>query len=68
MSQTTVTGSEAIEKLGNHYDVILVAAARAREINKGSPTTIVGKHSAVVTALKEIEAGIIGKDYLQKLR
>ena len=33
---TATTGREAIDKIGNHYDVILIAAARAREINQGS--------------------------------
>ena len=65
---TATTGREAIDKIGNHYDVILIAAARAREINQGSKAMVVGRNGPVVTALKEIEAGLVGRDYLNKLR
>ena len=51
----------------NRYDLVLIGARRARELGRGDKPRVDGpKHSAVVTALKEIELGLVGRDYLYK--
>lgn len=51
----------------NRYDLVLIGARRARELGRGDRPRINGPaHSAVVTALKEIELGLVGREYLYK--
>ena len=59
-----LTSVEAVEKLGNRYDLILVASTRVRELHRGHRAKIATKHGAVITALQEIEQGLVGIDYL----
>lgn len=65
-----ITSQRAIQKLGgNQFDLILVAAQRAREIKNGSTPKVESKNGPCVTALKEIEEGLYTKqDYLDKLQ
>ena len=65
---TATTGSEAIKKIGNSYDLVLIAAERAREISMERTIHTKAKHSPVITAIKEIEQGIVGREYLAKLK
>lgn len=60
------TSEIAARMVGSKYDLILIAARRARELNRGWTPQVSGDNSAVVTALREIEAGKIGRDYLLK--
>ena len=52
--------------IGSKYDLILVGARRARELNRGWKPLVQSDNGIVVTALREIEAGKIGRDYLLK--
>jgi len=54
--------------VGNRYDLVLIASARVRELKAGHLPKVTCKNSVSVTALKEIEAGFIGRDYLKKVR
>ena len=57
----------AVAAVGNRYDLVLIGARRARELGRGDKPKLDGpKHSHVVTAIKEIELGLVGKDYLYK--
>jgi len=56
------------EKIGNRFDMVLVAAQRARELRRGSAKMVNTPNGHVVTALQEIEAGLVGRDYLRKLK
>jgi DNA-directed RNA polymerase omega subunit len=58
----------AVEMIGNRYDLILAGARRMRELSRGDMPKITLKfpHSAGVTALLEIEAGKIGRDYIYR--
>ena len=64
-----ITSQRAVEKLGgNQFDLILVAAQRAREISNGSSPKVDSKNGPCITALREIEQGLYTKqDYLDKL-
>jgi DNA-directed RNA polymerase subunit omega len=62
-----LSSEAAVAAVGNRYDLVLIGARRARELGRGDKPKLDGpKHSAVVTALKEIEQGKIGREYLYK--
>jgi DNA-directed RNA polymerase subunit omega len=61
-----LTSEVAARQIGGKYDLVLVAARRARELNRGWRPLIKSTNGVVVTALREIEAGLIGRDYLLK--
>ena len=63
-----INSEVASNKIGNKYDMILIAAARAREIKKGKRSTLGDTNRPIVTAIREIEQGLIGREYLRKLR
>ena len=62
-----LSNEAAVEAVGNRYDLVLIGARRARELGRGDRPRINGpKHGHVVTALKEIELGLVGREYLYK--
>ena len=56
-----VTVQDAVEKIGNRFDLVLVAARRARQIQSGGKDALVPEENDKVTviALREIEEGLI---------
>ncbi|NQZ79848.1 MAG: DNA-directed RNA polymerase subunit omega [Colwellia sp.] len=56
-----VTVEDAVEKIGNRFDLVLVASRRARQIATGGkdPLVEVENDKPTVVALREIEAGLI---------
>lgn len=56
-----------MEKAGNKFDLILIAAARARELARGSRSNIIGGHKNTVLALEEIQEGHVGREMLRKV-
>ena len=63
-----ITSEKAVAAVGNRYDLVLIACQRARELNRGSLPRVVSKNSNIVTALREIEQGHVGRDYLKRVR
>lgn len=63
-----ITSEVASIKIGNKYDMVLIAAARARELRRGDAPKLPTKNKPIVTAIREIELGLIGKEYLRKFR
>lgn len=61
-----LTSEDAVAAVGNRYDLVLIAARRTRELRRGWKPLITAKTGPLVTALAEIEAGKIGRDYLFK--
>lgn len=62
-----ITSEVASRALGNQYDLILVASRRVRELRGGHAATIAHTHkNEIITALREIEQGTIGREYLLK--
>lgn len=61
-----VTVQKAVEKLGNRFDLVLVAARRARQMQLGNQESLVDKKNDkfTVIALREIEKGLINKKIL----
>ena len=66
-SQQSVDFDKCIKNIGNKFNLVLIAAYRAREINKGHTKKTLGNYSTTITALKEIEEGHVGIDYLKKI-
>ena len=56
----------AVAAIGNRYQLILIGSRRMRELSRGDAPKIQTKHGTAITALKEIEQGLVGKDYLYK--
>lgn len=64
-----LSNEAAVAAVENRYDLVLIGARRARELGRGDMPKMSGpKHSPVVTALKEIEHGLVGRDYLYKIQ
>ncbi|MBA2817752.1 DNA-directed RNA polymerase subunit omega [Candidatus Pantoea persica] len=61
-----VTVQEAVEKIGNRFDLVLVAARRARQMQVGDKDPLVPEENdkATVIALREIEEGLITNQIL----
>ena len=61
-----VTVEDCLDKVQNRFELVLVAAKRAHQLNSGGfRTTLgVGKDKPTVLALREIEAGLIDASIL----
>ena len=62
-----ITSEEASRAVQSKYDLVLIAARRVRELRNGYATEIADPHrSEIITALREIEQGKVGREYLLK--
>lgn len=61
-----LTSEDAVAMIGNRFDLVLVAARRLRELNRGDQPRVVSKHCNSVKVLEEIEQGKVGRSYLLK--
>ena len=61
-----VTVQDAVEKIGNRFDLVLVAARRARQMQVGGKDPLVPQENdkTTVIALREIEEGLINNQIL----
>ena len=61
-----VTVQDAVEKIGNRFDLVLVAARRARQMQSGGKDLLVPEENdkTTVIALREIEEGLINNQIL----
>ncbi|EBR4676040.1 TPA: DNA-directed RNA polymerase subunit omega [Salmonella enterica] len=61
-----VTVQDAVEKIGNRFDLVLVAARRARQMQVGGKDPMVPEENdkTTVIALREIEEGLINNQIL----
>ncbi|EDL5251508.1 DNA-directed RNA polymerase subunit omega [Salmonella enterica subsp. enterica serovar Kentucky] len=61
-----VTVQDAVEKIGNRFDLVLVAARRARQMQVGGKDPLVPEENdkTTVIALREIEEGQINNQIL----
>ena len=59
-----------VELIGNRFNLVLVASIRVRELRRGSKPLVdnYNRSTPSVLALKEIEAGKVGIEYLKKVR
>ena len=61
-----ITSQAAVAMIGNRYELVLVAARRARELARGDAPLVTKVSSAAVTALREIEQGRVDRSWLYK--
>ncbi|MBI0276236.1 DNA-directed RNA polymerase subunit omega [Hafnia alvei] len=61
-----VTVQDAVEKIGNRFDLVLVAARRARQMQSGGKDPLVPEENDkyTVIALREIEEGLVNNQIL----
>ncbi|HCY2690838.1 TPA: DNA-directed RNA polymerase subunit omega [Escherichia coli] len=61
-----VTVQDAVEKIGNRFDLVLVASRRARQMQVGGKDPLVPEENdkTTVIALREIEEGLINNQIL----
>lgn len=61
-----VTVQDAVEKIGNRFDLVLVAARRARQMQVGGKDPLVPEENdkTTVIALREIDEGLINNQIL----
>ena len=64
-----VTVEDAVDAIGNRFDLIMVAAKRARQIATGGKDPMVDwdNDKPTVVALREIEEKLVTKDNIDKL-
>jgi DNA-directed RNA polymerase subunit omega len=62
-----VTVQDAVEKIGNRFDLVLVAACRARQIQIDGKEALIPEENDKVTviALREIEMGLVDAKILE---
>ena len=63
-----ISSEEAVNKVGNRFDLVLIASQRARELRKGIKPKINTTYGPCLAALQEIEEGLIGRDYLKRIK
>lgn len=67
-SRARYTSEEAVNQIGNRFDLVLIASTRVRELNRGHASKIVSSSGPIVTALMEIEQGLVGRDHLKRMK
>jgi DNA-directed RNA polymerase subunit omega len=65
-----VTVDDCLHRIENRFDLTLVAAYRARQIEHGSTPQIdhTGRDKPTVVALREVSAGLVGMEMLTRNR
>jgi len=63
-----ISSQDAAKAVGCSYDLVLIAAARVRELKRGHQSKIKTDDGPIVTALTEIEQKLVGREYLKKIR
>jgi DNA-directed RNA polymerase subunit omega len=63
-----VTVEDAVDQIGNRFDLVLVAAKRARQIaiEGKDPMVDAGNDKPTVVALREIELGLVTADTVEQ--
>jgi len=69
ITRHNVNTDKCVENIGSRFDLVLVAALRVRELKRGHRSLLntATKNGTTITALAEIEAGLVGRDYLRKI-
>lgn len=63
-----ITTEDCTPKIPNHFDLTLVAARRARQLENGNQPLVddIRNNKPTVTALREIASGHIGMELLNR--
>jgi DNA-directed RNA polymerase subunit omega len=55
VARVTVQG--CLQRVSNHFALVILAARRARQIEGGAVPLVISTNKAAVTALREVDAG-----------
>ncbi len=66
-SRVQYSAETAVDMVGNRFDLVLIASARVRELKKGHLPKVTVNGGPTSTALREVEEGFIGRDYLKRV-
>jgi len=67
-SRVQYSSETAVTAVGNRFDLVLIAAVRVRELKRGYKPKVAVNGGPTSTALREIEEGFVGRDYLKKVQ
>ena len=67
-SRARYTSEEAANMVGSRFDLVLIDSQRVRELKRGHRSMLTTKSGPMVTALEEIEQGLVGREYLKRIR
>lgn len=56
-----ITVEDCLARIPNRFELVLVAARRAKDLLKGTPPLVQSDNKEAVTALREIAAGRVWK-------
>ncbi|MEW6300367.1 MAG: DNA-directed RNA polymerase subunit omega [Thermodesulfobacteriota bacterium] len=57
-----ITVEDCLAKIPNRFELVIVAARRAKDLLKGARPLVPSENKEVVTALREIAAGKVWKE------
>lgn len=63
-----ITVEDCLKKIPNRFQMVLVAAYRARQLSQGYAPKIDAKDKPAVIALREIADGLVGTDMLKHVQ
>jgi DNA-directed RNA polymerase subunit omega len=63
-----ISSEKAVQAVGNRYDLILIASLRTRELKRGYKSKLNSTDGPTITALKEIEEGLVDREYLKRIK
>ncbi len=61
-----ITVEDCLAQIPNRFELVIVAAHRAKALLKGSPRLVASDNKEVVTALREVAAGKVWKEKAQE--
>lgn len=67
-SSSSIDTEKCVTNVENRFDLVLIAAARVRELVRNRKKGPGHARNEVVEALREVENGKIGREYLKKVR
>ena len=62
-----ITVEDCLDKIPNRFELVLAAAYRARQLAQGSTQKVDSRDKPTVTALREVAAGLVGREMLRKV-
>jgi DNA-directed RNA polymerase subunit omega len=58
-----ITVEDCLDQVPNRFELVLVAARRAKQLLKGARPLVESENKDIVTALREVAAGKVGIQY-----
>lgn len=62
-----ITVEDCLKQIPNRFELALVATYRARQLANGHEPRLASKDKPTVTALREVAAGLVGRELLRKV-